>query len=144
MEKPFWQTKSLEEMTHEEWESLCDRCGKCCLRKIEEDDGEFVFTSVACTLLDTETGQCKNYQNRKRFVPDCIQLKPEMVENTSWLPVTCAYRLVFNGEDLPEWHHLKCGNFQEIHKAGMSVKGRVISEDFVGDIEEFAVNWKDL
>ncbi|GIT63912.1 MAG: hypothetical protein Ct9H300mP22_3120 [Gammaproteobacteria bacterium] len=31
--KKFWELP-LEELTAEEWELLCDGCGRCCLKKI--------------------------------------------------------------------------------------------------------------
>ena len=129
-------------MSQSEWESLCDGCGKCCLHKIEDEETtELHFTNVACKLLNPKTGLCSNYKNRKKFVTDCKQLTPKKIPNYNWLPSTCSYRLVHQGEDLPEWHHLKTGSRKSIVKAGMSVAGRIISEDEVKDLEDHIVDW---
>ncbi|MDI7861275.1 YcgN family cysteine cluster protein [Rhizobiaceae bacterium n13] len=141
---PFWKTKSLEEMTHEQWESLCDGCGLCCLNKLEDwDTGEVAFTSVSCKLLNPDTCQCSNYACRKDIVPDCIQLTPESVREIAWLPPTCGYRLVRDGEDLYWWHPLLSGSPDTVHQAGISARGRTISEDEVDveDFEDYLVDW---
>lgn len=123
---PFWQTKSLAEMTAEEWESLCDGCGKCCLSKIEDEDtGEIFYTSVACRLFDAKTCRCTDYPNRSIKVPDCVTLTKANVPEIAWLPQTCAYRLVQEGRPLYDWHHLVCGDREAVHRAGASVRGRI-------------------
>jgi uncharacterized cysteine cluster protein YcgN (CxxCxxCC family) len=130
METPFWKTKSLSDMSAEEWEQLCDGCGKCCLSKLEdEDSGEIYWTTVACRLLDGESCRCSDYPNRKRLVPDCVQLTPLGVANFDWLPSTCAYRLVARGHDLYWWHHLLSGSGETVHEAGISIRGRVTAFD---------------
>ncbi|OBZ96450.1 hypothetical protein ADU59_06390 [Pararhizobium polonicum] len=143
-EQPFWKTKSLAEMTNVEWESLCDGCGLCCLNKLEDwDTGEIAWTSVGCTLLDGQSCQCKDYPNRQATVPDCIQLTPHEVETLSWLPPTCGYRLVRDGLDLYWWHPLVSGDPETVHQAGISVRGRTISEDDIDveDLEDYLVTW---
>ena len=140
MTAPFWKTKSLEEMTPAEWEALCDGCAKCCLLKLEDEDtGDIAYTRLHCRLLDAETCRCSNYQNRKRHVPDCVQLTPKSVGEIRWMPRSCAYRLVLEGKDLPDWHHLVCGDRDRIHREGHSVMGRTVSEDTV--LEEDQVDW---
>ncbi|MBP1859767.1 YcgN family cysteine cluster protein [Rhizobium herbae] len=143
-EQPFWKTKSLTEMTNAEWESLCDGCGLCCLNKLEDwDTGEIAWTSVGCTLLDGETCRCKDYPNRQATVPDCIQLTPHEVETLTWLPPTCGYRLVRDGLDLYWWHPLVSGDPETVHQAGISVRGRTVSEDTIDveDLEDYLVTW---
>src|SRR5215469_3259917 len=123
---PFWRRKSLEEMTATEWESLCDGCGRCCLVKLEdEDSGEIHFTDIGCKLLDGKTCRCLDYPRRHRRVLDCVKLTPAAVRELSWLPVTCAYRLVAEGKDLYSWHPLVSGSPESVHEAGVSVRGRV-------------------
>lgn len=142
--KEYWKFVPLNEMNKTQWEDLCDGCGKCCLIKLEnEDTGETEFTNIACKLLDAKTCRCKNYTKRQSFVPDCIRLTPKKVAKLSWLPASCAYRLVYEGKDLPSWHHLKSGSKQSIHKAEASVKNKIISELNVNedDWEDYIVEW---
>ena len=108
---PFWKRKSLEEMTHTEWESLCDGCGRCCLLKLEDEDtGEVYLTRLACKLLDLGSCQCSNYPDRQSYVHDCVSITPEKARNLPWLPETCAYRVVAEGGDLAWWHPLVSGD----------------------------------
>jgi len=131
---PFWKTKSMTEMSRNEWESLCDGCGKCCLIRMEDaEDGRIYNTDVACKLLDGSTCRCKDYTNRHATVPDCVVLRPDNVQKLVWIPQTCAYRLIANGEDLPDWHYLVSGSRDTIHEAGMSVKDLTVSELDVGE-----------
>ncbi|SDQ88688.1 YcgN family cysteine cluster protein [Pseudovibrio sp. Tun.PSC04-5.I4] len=144
--RPFWQTKTLEDMTHDEWESLCDGCGRCCLNKLEDwDTGAIYWTNIACTLLDGTTCRCKNYEDRFDTVPDCVQLSPETVRNLKWLPPTCAYRLVRDGKDLYWWHPLVSQDPQSVHDAGISVKNQTISEDGMEpeEYEKFLIEWPE-
>jgi len=142
---PFWRRKALEEMTPGEWESLCDGCGRCCLVKLEdEDSGEILFTDVGCTLLDGTSCRCRNYPQRQSIVPDCVRLTPDVVRTLTWLPPTCAYRLVREGSDLYWWHPLVSGDPETVHAAGVSVRGRLsASEDDVSleDIVDYIVTW---
>lgn len=144
MDDQFWKTKQLEELSPVEWESLCDGCGLCCLNKLEDwDTGEVAFTSVACVLLDGTTCRCSDYENRKATVPECIQLTPQEVREISWLPPTCGYRLVRDGEDLKWWHPLISGDPETVHAAGISAQGRTVSEADVpvDDFEDYLVDW---
>ncbi|AKM08818.1 YcgN family cysteine cluster protein [Croceicoccus naphthovorans] len=133
---PFWE-RPLDTLNDAEWEALCDGCGQCCLHKLEDaDTGAIYETNVACTLLDCETARCTDYPNRKAKVPDCLQLTRETAGTLAWLPQTCAYRLRAAGEPLPSWHYLISGDRNAVIDAGISVAGRVISEDEAGPIEE--------
>lgn len=144
MELPFWKRKRLDEMTAEEWESLCDGCGQCCLHKLEDEDtGEIALTDVACRYLDAGTCRCTDYANRQKNVPDCVRLTPEAVPGLRWLPETCAYRLVAAGRSLPWWHPLVSGSKDTVHAAGVSVRGKTVSEDAVGDLEDHVQSWLD-
>jgi uncharacterized cysteine cluster protein YcgN (CxxCxxCC family) len=141
---PFWRKKNLEEMSDAEWESLCDGCGRCCLNKIEDiDSGDIAWTDVACRLLDSESCRCKNYVKRQRKVPDCVRLTPDSVRTLSWLPPSCAYRLVAEGRELYWWHPLVSGDAGSVHAAGISVRGRTVSETRYGvaQYEERIVAW---
>ncbi len=143
-QEPFWKTKTLAEMSNAEWESLCDGCGLCCLNKLEDwDTGEIAFTSVACKLLDGDTCRCKDYENRQETVPDCIQLTLKGLREIQWLPPTCGYRLIDEGRDLYWWHPLVSGDPRTVHEAGVSAKGRTISEEGldVEDLENYIVDW---
>lgn len=141
MSQPFWKTKTLAAMTADEWESLCDGCGKCCLHKLEDSDtGELFYTNVACRLLDLKTARCTDYGARSQRVPDCIRLCPHDSEQYSWLPITCAYRLRAEGKDLPPWHPLVSGDPQGVHRAGVSIRGWVVSEERVEDIEDHVIH----
>lgn len=122
---PFWKTKTLAQMTDAEWESLCDGCGQCCLHKLEDmDTGDYYVTDLSCHLLDCSTGRCRDYANRKTLVPDCVQLTAKTVTKTRWLPETCAYRLLADGDDLPWWHPLVSGTPDTVREAGISVAGK--------------------
>jgi uncharacterized cysteine cluster protein YcgN (CxxCxxCC family) len=139
---PFWKRKTLAEMTTAEWESLCDGCGKCCLLKLQDPDtGVVEYTNVACRLLDQHACNCTRYAQRQRFVPDCVVLSPGNVTSLGWMPSTCAYRLVAEGKELPEWHHLVTGNRDTIHRARASVRGRTVAEADATDLEDFIVTW---
>ncbi|MFN3973046.1 MAG: YcgN family cysteine cluster protein [Gemmobacter sp.] len=130
MRERFWETVPLSQMTPEEWEALCDGCGKCCLNKLEYDDtGEVDFTRLACRLLDGDTCRCKHYETRRDYVPDCVSLTPASLPKVAyWLPRTCAYRLLHQGEPLHDWHPLISGDPQSVHDAGVSVQGWTIPE----------------
>ena len=145
-EIPFWTQKALTELTNDEWELLCDGCGKCCVLKLEDIETEAVYyTDVACKMLDCQTGRCRDYERRKQHVPDCILLTPKTIEQLAWMPKTCAYRLVYEGQNLPDWHPLISGSTDTVMKAGHSVAGQVLQEGSVED-EDMANhirNWDD-
>ena len=136
-DRPFWETKTLEQMSAQEWESLCDGFGRCCLVRFEDEDtGEIIPTRVACRLLDTQTCACTNYRHRRRYVPDCIKLTPHKIEDLTWMPHSCAYRRLHEGRGLASWHPLCSGDPESVHRAGVSVRGLVLSETAFADVED--------
>lgn len=142
IKKDFWKSKALSEMSLEEWEALCDGCGICCLYKVEDEDtGEVELTNIACRFLDLDTVHCQLYDKRLQAMPTCIQLTPSKVKKLGWLPVTCAYRLITNGEPLPDWHPLVSGDADSVHMADISVKGKAIpeSEANLNHIEDYVI-----
>ncbi len=141
---PFWKRKSLAEMTTAEWESLCDGCGKCCLVKLtDEDTGEIYHTDVACYLLDTGSCKCSRYKDRRKLVPDCIKVTPDNIATLNFMPSSCAYRLLAEGGDLPDWHPLVFGKRNGPYRPGMSARYRCISEEEVDeeDLPRHIVDW---
>ena len=139
---PFWQTKTLEDMSREEWESLCDGCGRCCLHKLRyEVTEELGFTNVACRLLDLNSCQCTKYATRHRYVPDCVTLTPAEVRSIDWLPPSCAYRLLAEGKPLQWWHPLVSGTPETVHEAGISIRGRAVGERHAGPLDHHLVDW---
>ena len=136
----FWERTSLTELSRKEWEALCDGCGKCCLHKIEDPDtNEVAFTRIACRLLDDETCRCVHYSARKKIISDCVELTPSNIgKNAYWMPETCAYRLLWEGRELPDWHPLVSGRSESVHESGISVLGRTMPEFEVPEEE-----WED-
>ncbi len=145
-EKFFWLYKPPQDMSPEEWESLCDGCGKCCVYQVEDEDnrGQYYLTNVACKLLDSDLCHCTAYSNRQHRVADCMTITPENISELDWLPASCAYRRVYFSQDLPEWHHLKSGDPLAVHKVGASISGRCISDDDISHIEDHIVIWNDF
>ena len=141
---PFWRRKKLSELSAEEWESLCDGCGRCCLKKVEDEvSGKVAYTDVACKLLDRERCRCSRYARRHEFVPDCVPLRGGDARAFDWLPTTCAYRKLAAGQPLEWWHPLVSGDPDTVHRAGISVRGRTISETKVapGEWEDHLADW---
>jgi len=125
----FWETKRLDQLTRDEWEALCDGCGRCCVVRFEEEEtGEVIPTRVHCKLFNPETCRCADYAGRREHVPDCIKLTPWNIEDLQWMPLSCAYRRVHEGRGLASWHPLVSGDPDSVHKAGVSVRGQTVSE----------------
>ena len=145
--QPFWETKTLDEMTEDEWESLCDGCARCCTLKLEDDDtGEIHFTGVVCRLLDQDSCRCTRYSRRHELVPDCVRMNSGNIANLGFLPRSCAYRRVAEHRGLAWWHPLISGREETVHEAGISVLGKVVSEQGVhpDDLENHIVRWVEL
>ena len=143
--EPFWRGRALKDFSKSEWESLCDGCGRCCLVKLEEEDnGKIHFTNVGCRLLDASCARCADYGHRSRRVPDCVRLDPASVRSLTWLPPTCAYRLIADGEDLPDWHPLVSGRKDSVVEACVSILGKVDTLETglsVDDLMSRIVSW---
>lgn len=159
--KPFWQTKQLEDMTRTEWESLCDGCAKCCLHKFIDDENtddetelqptshindgeEILYSNIACYLLNDKSCACTKYAERTILVPDCVRLTQDNIDDVFFMPPSCAYRRLKEGRGLPSWHPLlHKGKKSAMHKAGMSVRGKIIKDDQVSldDFEDHIVVW---
>lgn len=140
----WWNEKTLAELSTDEWEALCDGCAKCCLHKLEdEDSGEVYYTKIRCRHLDESTCRCTDYPNRSVLVPHCIALRSVDWEALNWLPNTCAYRLRALELPLPDWHPLVSGNSESVHEAGVSIRGRAVSDEFVhpDGYDEHIVHW---
>ncbi len=140
----FWEQKSLAEMSDAEWESLCDGCARCCLHKLEDEDtGEVYYTGVRCRYLVEESCRCSDYPRRSELVPNCIDLKRHDVAALHWLPATCAYRLLSEGKPLYDWHPLVSGSRDTVHEAGVSIRGRAVSDEFVhpDGYDEHIIQW---
>ena len=151
MTTPFWQNKTLAEMNSEEWESICDGCGKCCLHKFIDDDeaeeaaptdvikdGEQIhYTNIVCGLLNTKTCSCTQYEERTKLVPDCVKLTKENLDDIFFMPPSCSYRRLHEGRGLPSWHPLlNKGKKSAMHQAGMSVRGKTVYDHDV-DLDNF-------
>lgn len=145
--RPYWETKALGDMSREEWESLCDGCGRCCLHKLEDiDTGLYFYTDVACRLLNRETCRCRNYTERRLLVKDCVMISSDSGEQFDWLPSSCAYRRLFEGKPLEWWHPLVSGTTDTVHEAGISVCMRAVGEDTVSqeELEDHIISWIDF
>lgn len=148
MQKEFWKHKQLSEMNHEEWESLCDGCAKCCLVQLQDEEtDELVFTDVMCDLLDQNTCRCTSYDNRSEKVPSCMTISMENIQECAeFAPPTCAYRLLFTGQELPNWHPLVSGSKSSTHESGFSVNGQLVTVKNVNelddiDLQDHIVDW---
>lgn len=142
-EQPFWKRKTLAEMTPEEWESLCDGCARCCMIKFQDEEtGRIYQTNVVCKLLDIYHCRCTNYPERSRLVKTCLVLDADLVQQLSWMPETCAYRRLANGQDLEWWHPLVSGSQKTVHQAHISVRNKVVSERDIDpqDLEDYIID----
>ncbi len=136
----YWEKKPLTKMTRAEWEALCDGCGKCCMNKLEDEDTqEVALTRIACRLFDDSTCRCAQYDIRHQFVPECITLSPANLDkNLYWMPETCAYKILWTGGRLPDWHPLITGTSDSVRKAGVSMHDATLPENEVDPYD-----WED-
>ena len=133
----FWERKPLKRLNQQEWEALCDGCGKCCLNKYEDEDtGAMHYTNVACRLLDHLSCRCTDYAARAKRVAECLVLSADTPDAFHWLPASCAYRRLADGKDLPDWHPLITGDPESVHRAGISMRAVMVSER---DTDEWTV-----
>lgn len=143
--QPFWKALPLDQMNRGQWESLCDGCGRCCLQKFQDQKtGKVTYTWISCYLLDIQACRCTAYDQRTRLVPDCLVLTPDMIPRLRWLPRTCAYRRLAEGKDLADWHPLVSGDSDSVHRAGISVRDKAISEVYVHpeDVDFYAIGYR--
>ena len=144
--QPFWMEKTLEELTPQEWEALCDGCGKCCLHKLTDpDSGHVYYTNVICRFIDLTTCLCSDYSNRYTLTKDCVHMTPKLVQEANWLPKSCAYRRIALGQGLAWWHPLVSGDPRSVGMAGISILDKVVKDDEVDqdDLEDMVVTWFD-
>lgn len=140
---PFWE-KPLDSLNAEQWEQLCDGCGRCCLKKlVAEDSDEIFYTRIVCRYFDQQSSRCQCYSARNQKVPDCLVVKNSNINELNWMPETCAYKLRHQGKPLYDWHPLIAGNRIAMERAGISIRGKVLSEEYVHQhgMEEHIINW---
>ncbi|MBL0711981.1 MAG: YcgN family cysteine cluster protein [Colwellia sp.] len=158
---PFWQSKTLAQMSRSEWESLCDGCAKCCLNTFIDDvdtdeqselqptdhlkEGEQIhYSNIACYLINEKTCQCSQYDKRTTLVPDCVRLTQENLADVFFMPPSCTYKRLQEGRGMPSWHPLlHQGKKSAMHKAGMSIRGKIVKDDDVSleNFEDYIVTW---
>lgn len=142
LDAPFWESKTLEQLTKEEWESLCDGCGLCCLHKLqdeEEEDAPVLLTRVVCRCYDLKLGGCSDYANRFEQVEGCTQLTYQRAAEFDWLPPTCAYRLRHHGLPLPSWHPLISGDRGSVRPYGVFSLDPVLETEEI-DLEDYLLD----
>lgn len=137
-ENNFWKTTPLEDLSEEQWESLCDGCARCCLIKLENaDTGEICTTNLACRYLDLQSCTCTQYGERTKLVPECVKLTPEnLSEQFHYMPHSCAYRQIYENGELPQWHPLLNGGCEKMEEAGISITHFAVSESIIEDEDQ--------
>ena len=142
-DQKFWE-KPLSELSNDEWEMLCDGCGRCCLKKVVDDESEAIhYTRVVCKYFLEESSSCQCYKDRSELVPDCLNVKSMDLAAINWMPDTCAYRLRFDNKPLFDWHPLIAGSRELMDKQGISIRGRAVSEEYVHPegLDEHIIQW---
>ena len=143
LREKFWELP-LDELNAEEWEKLCDGCGRCCLKKFsDEDSDKVVYTRIVCRYFDEQTNLCGCYQSRTELVPECLDVRGMNLKTSTWMPDSCAFRLRCNGQPLFDWHPLLAGSQEKMAAAGILLEGRVISEEYVhpDGFEDHVIRW---
>jgi len=141
-ETRFWENTPLDKLDAKQWESICDGCAQCCAHKLQNNETEEIFlTNVVCQYLDSDKCQCRVYEERNNFVPDCIQVTANNAKALTWMPDTCGYKLLAQGKSLPDWHPLITGDALSTQKANMTVQQKVICEKDINidDLEDYLV-----
>lgn len=114
--------KNLNKIGLQEWEAVCQHCGRCCLLKLQDDEtDEIYYTNVICRYYDIEKNLCTVYDKRCDLVPECLKLTPQNVDKLPWMPKVCAYRKLFDT------------NYRQQNLKPL--QGRVISETMVAEDE---------
>lgn len=154
----FWLKKSLADMNQNEWEAICDGCGKCCLNTFidSEDEDEFtatdqlregeelIFTNIVCQYLDNNTCGCSEYENRQTLVPSCVKLTKENLKDIFFMPQSCSYRRLHEGRGLATWHPLlNNGDKTKMHELNISVKDKTVKDCDVKleDFDLYIAEW---
>jgi hypothetical protein len=155
----YWETLSLEQMNNEQWEAICDGCGRCCLHKfidseniqardapteVDSEQGDVIYTNISCYQLNEKTCACKSYENRKALVPDCVTLNKDNLKHINFMPPSCSYRRMHEGLGLASWHPLlNKGKKTKMHELGITVRNKVVSEENVDlqNFEDYIVIW---
>lgn len=105
---PFWKAKPLSEFNESEWESVCYRCGRCCLIKLQDDaTNDIYYTNIICRYFDIKKHLCTQYKKRCSLVPECLKITAKNIDSLNWMPKMCAYRILNETGDLPDGHPLK-------------------------------------
>lgn len=139
----FWNIKALDQMSRTEWESLYDGCARCCMHKFQDEKtGKVSYTYISCRFLDTQQCKCTIYNDPYINNQKCKKISPNNIRHLTWLPETCAYRLVAEKKDLKWWHPLVSGDPDTVHLAGISVRSIAVPEENVhpDDMEEFIIS----
>ena len=143
----FWETKTLEEMSDEEWESLCDGCARCCMIKLQDDETEEVhYTALVCDLLDQDTCQCTAHPERHELVANCVVLTPKRAGEFPMAAKVVCLSNACRGSPTAWWHPLVSGSAQSVHQAEISVQGKVIAESEVNEEAEqdMVIRWVEM
>lgn len=143
MEKEFWKHKTLKEFTFEEWEAVCDGCGKCCFKKFivgHFKNKKLCFTRIACDSLDLETMRCSCYDQRFEKQKECTRLDVKRIREFKWLPESCSYRYLQEHGTLPDFHPLlNEGSTEKVPRIENPVHLENAEENFLDYLTEIEI-----